>query len=165
MPKHLFLLELQKAAGTPAVALFVNNIHMYNPAITEKMPVLVRSFVITTTDLTTARTVTISLYTPHGDQLQIYDVTPNLDNNVIELTPYYKIEDGATAGTDGVTGTLDKGYLLTPYTELRFTWSDAISAADTSTWLITYEAYEKLDWRDTAGITTALRHLDLGRIE
>ena len=165
MPKHLFHLAFQSAVGTPVIKLFTNSTHMYNINISEQMPVLIRSFVITTTDLATARTVTIALYDHLGNRLQIYDVTPNLDNNVIELTPYYKVEDGATAGTDQVTGTIDKGYLITPHTEIRLTWDGAIGAGDTSTWCITYEAYEKISWVDTADVTTEQFHVDLGRIE
>ena len=166
MPKHLFLLEIQKAPGTPAVKLFTSSIHMYNTQITEDLPFFIRSLRIVTTDLTTARTVSIDLYDKGNTRLQIYDVTPNLDNNTIELSPYYKVEDGATGATTLATGVIDpRGYGCSPRAEIRFTWSDAISASDTSTWTILYEAYEKIDWLDTAAITTELRHLDLGRID
>ena len=151
------------AAGTPTVRLSVNDKHYYNLGITERTPALLRSFRIVTTDMTDARTVTLGLYYA-GVRVQIYDVTPNLDNNTIELSTYYKVEDGATASTTVATGSTEKGYKITGRTELRLDWSGAISAGDTSTWYITYEAYEPLDWVDTAGLTTENRHVDLGQV-
>ena len=162
MYKRLFLLDLTASVGTPDIYITPSNEHQYSREIREILPVVIKSIVITTDDLVTARTYTIGHYSNDGDLLQIYDVTPNADNNTLELTPYLKVEDGATANTDATTGVLSDGWKAVRDTYVRINANDALGAGKNSQLKIVYEAVEKCSWSDAGGVTTANKHQELG---
>lgn len=139
--------------------------HDYNRETTETFPLEILSYIIITQDIAAARTGTLSLYANHTDQqLFIYDVTPNLDNNTIELKSYDIVEDGATAGTDALTGS-QFGFKTFRDCYMRFVLSAALDNTKTMTIRILYVAEEMATFTAVAGAIADSYHLELGVFE
>ena len=139
--------------------------HEYNRETTEVLPMEILSYIITTTDITVAVTGTLSLYSnSDAQQLFIYDVSPNLDNNTIELKSYSIVEDGATAGTDALTGS-NIGFKTFRDTYMRFVLSGAVDNTDTMTIRVLYVAEEFAKFTAIAGAVEESYHLELGVFE
>ena len=166
--KRLFILEgvhTGDGAATLNLHLTCGRKHEYNINDTEIRPFELLSYIITTQDITTARTATIALYTKNQDRLvYTYDVTPNLDNNVIYLKAYGLVEDGATAGTTALTGSTF-GFKCTGKCCIRYILSGTVDNTKTMTIRFLYVAEEKIDLEAIAGAWTESFHQELGVFE
>ena len=167
MYNRLFLLDFTLAVGTIEFTLTPSDKHEYSPSH-EIMPLTVMGYVFITTDLGTARTITISLSLhDRVDNLFLYGVTPDLDNNTIRIKPVMATDDSAIALITDMIGTLEHGFVATQGTALNHVGSGAIGAGDTCRIQIIYEAEEFATFRNfgTATIDDNLtRHLELGVI-
>ena len=149
-------------AATLHLKFETGRIRDFNRDVLEPYPLEFLSYIITTTDITTARTATLSLYAKHdSQQLIIYDVSPNLDNNTIELKSYMIVEDGATAGTDALTGS-NFGFKCTSGTYIDYILSGTVDNTDTQVIRILYTGYEKMKVTALAGTWVENYHEDLG---
>ena len=166
--KRLFIIEgvhVGDGAATLDLHFECGRKHEYNVNDTEIRPFEILSYTITTTDITTARTATIALYSKNQDRLlYTYDVTPNLDNNVIYLKAYGIVEDGATAGTTALTGSTF-GFKCTGECYIRYILSGTVDNTDTMTIRLVYVAEEKMNIKVIAGDWTESFHQELGVFE
>ena len=163
---RLFLLDMSFATTTVEFILRPTQDRLYVPDRTEPQPVTAIAYTFVTTDLAAARTMTITLSLPDRvDNLFLYAITPNLDNNTIRIKPVMATDDSATANIDGQVGTLEHGFRCTSGTVLNHVLSGDLGAGDTQQIIILYEAEEfaVVENKGTAPMTTN-RHLELGII-
>ena len=142
--------------------------HEWSPQTEEIRPMEVISVRADTSDIAAARTMTVCHHTKDTyTWLELYDVSPNMDNNTIYLNPSREVQDGDVASLSVTVGTNERGWRAFQHTYIRFVSSDTIDDADTVRLYIVYYAWEKCSYHLSIPIAmyTENRHYQLGNAE